>query len=93
MDLPDRDLLRIHAALAGILYRSGTDNLFEPYLIFHLPWVYCGAGRSVYPGSTGGGFWKSIVAYEGPEVCLEVELWEATEALRDAANASPHAPQ
>ena len=74
MDLPDRDLLRMHAALSGVLNGSGADDLFEPYLIFHLPWVYWDAGRSVYPGPAGSGFWKSIVAYEGPEVCLEVEL-------------------
>ena len=42
---------------------------------------------TVYPASTGGAFWRSVVEYGGPEVCLERELWcggavEAVEVLR-----------
>ena len=92
VDLPDRKLLRMHAALTGVLHQSRADDVFG-YLRLYVPWLYsgCDAGRSIYPASTGSALGKSVVAYEGPEVCLEVELWEAAEALGDATGASPHA--
>ncbi len=90
VDLPDRELLRTHAALTSVLHRSGVIDAFN-YLRYHLPLRYWGAGPSVYPASTGSAFWRSVVDYEGPEACLEVALWEAVEALRDAAEAASHA--
>ena len=44
------------------------------------------------PGPTGGAFWRSVVEYEGPEVCLEVALWEAADALaqRHSAGLESH---
>ena len=81
MDLPSRELLRGHAALTGVLQQSRAIDAFE---VLHddIPSVYHGARRSVCPASMGSAFWESVVEYEGPEACREVELWEAVEALR-----------
>ena len=88
MDLPSRELLRAHVALALVLHGSGAKDAFG---ILHnvVPARYrrSGANRpskseseSLYPGATGGAFWRSVVEYGGPEVCLEVGLWEAAQA-------------
>ena len=81
MDLPSRELLRGHAALTGVLQQSRAIDAFE---VLHddIPSFYHGARRSVCTPSTGSAFWESVVQYEGPEACREVELWEAVEALR-----------
>ncbi|KAM5539560.1 hypothetical protein V8D89_006669 [Ganoderma adspersum] len=81
VDLPSRELLRAHAALTGVLNRSGVMDAFE-VLHYDIPSCYRGAGRSVCPASTASAFWGSVVEYEGPEACREVVLWEAVEALR-----------
>ncbi|KAM5539557.1 hypothetical protein V8D89_006666 [Ganoderma adspersum] len=94
VDLPSRELLRAHTALALVLHRSGAKDAFG-ILQNVVPERCRGRGRgraarsdrpssssssSLYPGATGGAFWRSVVEYEGPEVCLEVGLWEAAHA-------------
>ena len=76
VDLPSRTLLRAHAALAGVLHRSGAVDVFRVLRYAH----DYGCSQSVYPASTGSAFWRSVVEYGGPEVCLEVGLWEAAQA-------------
>ncbi|KAM5539562.1 hypothetical protein V8D89_006671 [Ganoderma adspersum] len=92
VDLPSRELLRTHTALALVLHRSGAKDAFG--ILQNVVPSRChrrGRGRaarsdrpslssSLYPGAMGGAFWRSVVEYEGPEVCLEVGLWEAAHA-------------
>ncbi len=59
----------MHAALAGALQLSGAMKAFE--LIF----CVCKAlDETCLPGASGSTFLRSVVAYEGREVCAEVEL-------------------
>ncbi|PIL26573.1 hypothetical protein GSI_12331 [Ganoderma sinense ZZ0214-1] len=97
VDLPDRELLRVHAALAGMLDHSGVCNAFVllRYRSIHVP----GVRFSAYPEPSGGAFWKSVVEYEGPEVCLEVEVERGeeddgsnTETERETVAASASLP-
>ncbi len=79
VDLPDCALLRLHAALAGVLWRSGAVSAFDR--LFSRPhWL---PGHSCWPAPTGRAFWTSVVEYEGKETCLEVDLELSMEALRD----------
>ncbi|KAM5539563.1 hypothetical protein V8D89_006672 [Ganoderma adspersum] len=67
VDLPDRALLRAHAALAGVLHRGGAVDAFRILRYAHdVPSGY-GHRGSAYPASTGGAFWRSVVEYGGPE--------------------------
>ena len=78
VDLPARELLRAHAALALVLHGSGAKDAFG-ILQNVVPARYprTSPSSSLCPGATGGAFWRSVVEYGGPEVCLEVGLWEA----------------
>ena len=88
MDLPARELLRAHAALALVLHGSGAKDAFG--ILQNVVPARCrrrsrsssseSESESLCPGATGGAFWRSVVEYEGPEVCLEVGLWEAAQA-------------
>ncbi|KAI1783447.1 hypothetical protein LXA43DRAFT_1046745 [Ganoderma leucocontextum] len=79
VDLPDRGLLRLHAALTGVLWRSGAVAVFDR--LFFRPRRLPGFSR--WPSPSGGAFWRSVVEYEGPETCLEVDLDLSVGALRD----------
>ena len=41
-----------------------------------------------YSAAAGGAFWRSVVEYEGPEMCAEAELREAVRALALGNSAS-----
>ena len=69
IDLPDAELLRVHAALAGALQLSEVIVVFEAIV---LECENLDAEECV-PGGSGSTFLRSVVAYEGPEVCAEVE--------------------
>nr|VWP01235.1 NAD-dependent protein deacylase (EC (Regulatory protein SIR2 homolog) [Ganoderma boninense] len=79
VDLPDPALLRLHAALAGVLCLSGADLAFD-CLLARPPWL---PGCSRWPAPRGAAFWASVVEYEGEETCLEVDLDLSVEALLD----------
>ena len=70
IDLPDAELLRVHAALAGALQLSEVIVVFEAIV---LECENLDAEECV-PGASGSTFLRSVVAYEGPEVCAEVEM-------------------
>ena len=78
-ELPDPALIRVHAALAGALHLSGAYATFSR-LFLELE----DSGHSAYPSPGGSAFWRSVVEYEGPESCVEVELRGAVRALRRA---------
>ena len=78
-ELPDPALIRVHAALAGVLHLSGAYTTFVR-LFLELE----DSGHSAYPSPGGSAFWRSVVEYEGPESCVEVELRGAVRALRRA---------
>ena len=80
VDLPDPALLRLHAALAGVLWRSGAPASFDR-LFCRPAWL---PGFPHWPAPSGEAFWRSVVEYEGEETCLEVDLHLSAEALRDA---------
>ncbi|KAM5542143.1 hypothetical protein V8D89_004016 [Ganoderma adspersum] len=69
VDLPSADLLRVHAALAGVLQLSGAitafDAIFSSLALFAKPCI---------PGASGSAFLRSVVAYEGRGVCADVEM-------------------
>nr|VWO99873.1 Zn(2)-C6 fungal-type domain-containing protein [Ganoderma boninense] len=106
VDLPDRTLLCVHAALAEVLHRSGAINTFW-FLQQDFPScpprsrrgtvpAWSGSGSSYsYSASAGDAFWRSVVEYEGPEMCAEVELREAVQAmaLGNSAGVVSHAVQ
>ena len=69
IDLPDAELIRVHAALAGALQLSEVIVVFEAIV---LECENLDAEECV-PGGSGSTFLRSVVAYEGPEVCAEVE--------------------
>ncbi|KAI0801456.1 hypothetical protein C8Q74DRAFT_1365055 [Fomes fomentarius] len=75
IDLPDGDLLKVHAALTGVLHRSAAIEAFTTLIDYD--------GYDTPPPPTGSGFWKSVVEYDGLETCLDVELCIATEAFDD----------
>ncbi|KAM5539553.1 hypothetical protein V8D89_006662 [Ganoderma adspersum] len=80
---PDPELIRIHAALAGVLHLSGAFK-FETFgsLLQPLAVAHSGHSRLGCPSSpSGSAFWRSVVAYGGPESCVEVELREAVRAV------------
>ncbi|KAM5539552.1 hypothetical protein V8D89_006661 [Ganoderma adspersum] len=76
-ELPDPALIRVHAALVGVLHLSGAYATFGRLF---LPLE--DRGHSAYPSTCGSAFWRSVVEYEGPESCVEVELRGAVRALR-----------
>ncbi|PIL26333.1 hypothetical protein GSI_12089 [Ganoderma sinense ZZ0214-1] len=75
--LPDPALLRLHAALAGLLCLSGADRTFE-CLFARPPWL---PGLERWPAPRGAAFWASVVEYEGEETCLEIDLHQSVEEL------------
>ncbi|KAM5534159.1 hypothetical protein V8D89_012179 [Ganoderma adspersum] len=80
VDLPDPALLRLHDALAGVLWRSGAVAAFDR--LFARPhWLPL---YSRWPAPRGTAFWTSVVEYAGAETCLEVDLDLSVEALRDS---------
>ena len=79
MDLPDGALLRLHAALAGVMWRSGAAAAFDR-LFARPPWL---PGYPRWPAPSGEAFWRSVVEYEGEETCLEVDLHLAAEELKE----------
>ena len=70
IDLPDAELLRVHAAIAGALQLSEVIVVFEAIVL------ECEGldAEECIPGPSGSTFLRSVVAYEGPEVCAEVEM-------------------
>ncbi|KAM5539566.1 hypothetical protein V8D89_006675 [Ganoderma adspersum] len=78
-ELPDPALIRVHATLVGVLHLSGAYTTFGR-LFLELE----DSGHLAYPSPGGSAFWRSVVEYEGPESCVEVELREAVCALRRA---------
>ncbi len=40
-------------------------------------------GYDTPPPLAGSAFWRSVVEYDGPETCLDIELYIATETLDD----------
>ena len=75
--LPDPALLRLHAALSGVLCLSGADTTFE--CLFARPhWL---PGFSRWPAARGAAFWASVVEYAGAETCVEVDLQLSVEEL------------
>ena len=80
IDLPDAELLCVHAAFAGALQLSAAIVVFEAVV---LECEDLDAEECV-PGASGSTFLRSVVAYEGPEVCAEVEMRGAgTEKMVD----------
>ena len=80
VDLPDPVLLRLHAVLAGVLWRSGAVAAFDR--LFARPsWL---PGYSRWPAARGSAFWASVVEYAGDETCLEVDLELSMDALRES---------
>ncbi|KAI1783451.1 hypothetical protein LXA43DRAFT_1132444, partial [Ganoderma leucocontextum] len=63
------DLLRLHAALGWVLRLSGAGAVFDT---LYRPPPSRGSAAYLSPG--GAAFWRSVVEYEGPAVCLEAEL-------------------
>ena len=55
MDLPDRELLRVHAALTHMLHRSGVRDAFAKLLYY---------SRGACPAGSGGAFWESVVEHK-----------------------------
>ncbi|PIL26581.1 hypothetical protein GSI_12339 [Ganoderma sinense ZZ0214-1] len=87
VELPAPALLRADAALAEALHRSGAMDAFRVPRNF-VPSRYRGLGRGLTH------YTPRRRVYEGPEVCLEVGLWEAAEALalEQSAGSDPGAP-
>ncbi|TBU41109.1 hypothetical protein BD309DRAFT_298025 [Dichomitus squalens] len=67
VDLPSPTLLRAHAAITGVLELSGAGDVF--FDLFRL----CFWSDSPYPPTSGTPFWESVVAYEGQDICWEVD--------------------
>ncbi|KAI1783472.1 hypothetical protein LXA43DRAFT_903493, partial [Ganoderma leucocontextum] len=76
VDLPCPDLLRLHAALGWVLRLSGAGAVFDA--LYRPP---PSRGSAAYPSPSGATFWRSVVEYEGPAVCLEAELRDSIAAL------------
>ncbi|PIL30770.1 hypothetical protein GSI_06938 [Ganoderma sinense ZZ0214-1] len=79
LDLPSADLLRVHAALTGVLQLSGVITAFDAIR------ASLSFAKSCIPGASGSAFLESVVAYEGREVCAEVEEeMSVEEAVEDS---------
>ncbi|TBU53890.1 hypothetical protein BD310DRAFT_829190 [Dichomitus squalens] len=76
IDLPDPELLRVHAALAILLHSSGAAGIFDTMIRWRSDRNHHGV-----PEASGRAFWESVVIYEGPEICLSAELQNAAEAI------------
>ena len=72
IDLPDPELLRLHAALTGVLRLSGAAVVFDD-----IKWCR-GPGSPPVPSADGAAFFKHIVDVE-PNL---LELREAVRQLR-----------
>ncbi|PIL35014.1 hypothetical protein GSI_02801 [Ganoderma sinense ZZ0214-1] len=68
VDLPDTELPRVYAALAGALHRSGVMTAFEAIesscKMLH--------AKACIPWASGSAFSRSVVAYEGQELCAGI---------------------
>ena len=69
VDLPSADLLRVHAALTGVLQLSGAITVFDT--IFSSDALLA---KWCVPGASGSALLRAMVAYEGGEVCADVEM-------------------
>lgn len=69
VDLPDPDLVRLHAALADVLHMSGARHVFD------LISVRCGPCSPPVPSADGDSFMKDIV---DP---VAHELWESVATI------------
>ncbi|TBU24579.1 hypothetical protein BD311DRAFT_809892 [Dichomitus squalens] len=76
IDLPNPELLRVHAALTILLRSSGAADIFDTMI----RWRSTEYHQSV-PEASGRAFWESVVMYEGAEICLSAELQNAAEAI------------
>ncbi|KAI1783438.1 hypothetical protein LXA43DRAFT_1125117 [Ganoderma leucocontextum] len=76
VDLPSRDLLRLHATLAGVLRLSGAAGVFDGVR------VPPSGSPPALPPPGGAAFWRSVVEYDGPAVCLEAELRDSLALAR-----------
>ncbi|KAI1782442.1 hypothetical protein LXA43DRAFT_905774, partial [Ganoderma leucocontextum] len=67
--------VRLHAALAGVLRLSGAAGVFDGLRVPPL------GSLPAHPSPSGTAFWRSVVEYEGPAICLEAELRDSIAAL------------
>lgn len=77
IDLPDPQLIKIHAALAGVLNLSGAAELFE---ILDPP---PGSDSPAVAAEDGDAFMNFVVKHPGSELSPEIALRESGEAYLD----------
>ena len=84
IDLPNPQLLRVHAALAALLSLSGARDIFDTMLRWRSHENNFGV-----PEASGSAFWESVATYEGPEICLSAELQNSAEAMGHVIVSTP----